>query len=234
MKRLLATAVLSASLLSASAVANTIIEDKFSKLFPFEIMAIEDSPVSGVKQIVTPKGIYYATEDGEHFIQGQIYDFGEGFKNYTSERFKPIKANALEVLADDMVVYKAENEKRVISVFTDVTCGYCGRLHQSIPELNELGITVRYIAYPRSGTSGSGYAVNRDVWCADDKKAAFDAAFARQPVPTAVCDNKIDKMYKAGDMFNVRGTPLIVTDNLQTITGAQPPSQIAKTLGLSE
>ena len=122
----------------------------------------------------------------------------------------------------------------MISVFTDVTCGFCGKLHQSIPELNELGITVPYIAYPRSGTSGTGYAVNRDVWCADDKKAAFDAAFARQPVPTAVCDNKIDKMYKAGDMFNVRGTPLIVADDLQTITGAQPPSQIAKTLGLSE
>lgn len=234
MKRFIATAALSASLLSASAIANTVIEDKFSKLFPFEIMAIEDSPVDGVKQIVTPKGIYYATEDGEHFIQGQIYDFGEGFKNYTAERYKPIKSDALEALADDMVVYKAKDEKRVITVYTDVTCGYCGKLHQWIPEFNELGITVRYVAYPRSGTSGSGYAVNRDVWCAEDRKAAFDAAFARQPVPTAVCDNKIDKMHKTGDMFNVRGTPLIVADNLVTIPGALPPAQVAKKLGMTE
>lgn len=236
MKKIL-TAAISASILSASVLASDAlngetITDKFSRFFPFEIIAIEDSPVDGIKQIVTKKGVYYSSADGKHFIQGNIYDFGDGFRNYTNERMNPIKADELEVFADDMVVYKADDEKRVITIFTDVTCVFCDKIHQTIPELNAMGITVRYIGYPRSGTSGAGYSANRDVWCADDVKAAFDSAFARQPVPTAVCDNKLDKMYAAGEVFNVRGTPLIVADNMVTIPGAIKPAEIAKRIGL--
>jgi len=233
MKRLITAVAISASILSTTALATPVIEEKFSKLFPFEILAIEDAPVEGLKQIVTPKGIFYSSDDGEYFVQGQIYNFGEGFKNFTNERMRPIKLDLLESFADDMVVYKADNEKRVVTVFTDVTCGYCGKLHRSIPELNELGITVRYIGYPRSGMSGSGYTANRNVWCADDKKAAFDKAFAREQVPTAVCENKLDKMYASGETFNVRGTPLVVADNLVSVPGALPPAQLAQKIGMN-
>ena len=43
-----------------------------------------------------------------------------------------------------MIVYKAAQEKHVITVFTDITCGYRHKLHEEMKDYNALGITVRY------------------------------------------------------------------------------------------
>ncbi len=51
-----------------------------------------------------------------------------------------------------MIQYAAKGEqKAVIDVFTDIDCGYCRKLHGEMDELNELGITVNYYGFPRSG-----------------------------------------------------------------------------------
>ncbi len=56
----------------------------------------------------------------------------------------------LNALEKEMIVCTNNaEEKHVITVFTDITCGYCHKLHEQMADYNALGITVRYLAFPR-------------------------------------------------------------------------------------
>ena len=53
-----------------------------------------------------------------------------------------------------MIVFSpAEPAKGYINVFTDITCGYCRKLHLEMDDLNRRGVEVRYLAFPRGVSS---------------------------------------------------------------------------------
>ncbi len=88
-----------------------------------------------------------------------------------------------------MIVYKAPQEKHVITVFTDITCGYCHKLHEQMSDYNALGITVRYLAFPRQGLQSEAEQNMKAIWCAKDRNKALDDAMSGkgvQPVPAAM------------------------------------------------
>ena len=109
---------------------------------------IQPAPVAGMKTVLTNSGVLYVTEDGKHIIQGPMYDVsGASPVNVTNQ----LLMKHLNALENEMIVYKAPQEKHVITVFTDITCGYCHKLHEEMRDYNALGITVRYLAFPRQG-----------------------------------------------------------------------------------
>ncbi len=102
---------------------------------------MQPSPVNGLKTVLTDSGVLYASEDGKHILQGPLFDVsGKEPVNVTNQ----LLGSKMDALKDQMIVYKAPKEKHVITVFTDITCGYCHKLHQQMKEYNDLGITVRY------------------------------------------------------------------------------------------
>jgi len=109
---------------------------------------IQPAPVAGMKTVLTNSGVLYVTEDGKHIIQGPMYDVsGASPVNVTNQ----LLMKHLNALEKEMIIYKAPQEKHVITVFTDITCGYCHKLHEEMKDYNALGITVRYLAFPRQG-----------------------------------------------------------------------------------
>lgn len=50
---------------------------------------------------------------------------------------------------DQYIVYKAENERDVITMFSDYTCSICVKDHKNIKELNAQGVTVRVAPFGR-------------------------------------------------------------------------------------
>lgn len=109
---------------------------------------IQASPVAGMKTVLTHSGVLYVTDDGKHIIQGPMYDVSGAHPVNVTNKLLMSQLNALE---KEMIVYKAPDEKHVITVFTDITCGYCHKLHEEMKDYNALGITVRYLAFPRQG-----------------------------------------------------------------------------------
>ena len=105
---------------------------------------IQSAPVAGMKTVLTNSGVLYVTEDGKHIIQGPMYDVSGGQPVNVTNQLLMKNLNALE---KEMIVYKAAQEKHVITVFTDITCGYCHKLHEEMKDYNALGITVRYLAF---------------------------------------------------------------------------------------
>ena len=136
-----------------------------------------------------------------------------------------------------MHTFKAENEKREIFVFTDVTCGYCGKLHRELDEYLTKGITVNYIAYPRGGLTGEIYNKNQTAWCSDNLRETMDSLFDRkhvQPQINGGCSPNIDKMYELGSLFGINGTPAIIADDMTLFSGYVPADTLAKRLNIDK
>ncbi|AST70766.1 bifunctional protein-disulfide isomerase/oxidoreductase DsbC [Kosakonia cowanii] len=184
---------------------------------------IMPAPVAGMKAVMTNSGVLYVTEDGKHIIQGPMYDVsGAQPVNVTSKMLLPY-LNALE---KEMIVYKAPQEKHVITVFTDITCGYCQKLHSEMADYNALGITVRYLAFPRQGVPSEVEKEMKAIWCAKDPKKAFDDAMAGKGVKPASCDISIANHYALGVQFGVNGTPAIVLNDGYVVPGYQAPAEM--------
>ena len=196
------------------------------------IEAIAESAMPGLYQVQLKGGrLLYASPDGQYILQGDLYQVRDGKAQNLTEQHasKEIAAMLAKVPASEMVVFPAKGETKThITVFTDTDCGYCQKLHSEVPELNRLGIEVRYLAFPRQGEGSHGHQTLVSVWCAKDRQAAMDLAKARKEVPAATCDNPVMKHYALGHSIGVTGTPAIVLANGQLIPGYQPAPQLAK------
>jgi len=201
------------------------------------VETIEVSEVPGLYAVQYANGpLVYATENGAHFIVGDLHRVTpEGLVNVTELRRDRQRTSLLGAVDEkDMIVFAPEGEPRArISVFTDTTCFYCQKLHREVPALNEQGVEVRYLAWPRGGPVSDGYRQLVTAWCANDRQQTLTRLKARQSVPEKLCaDNPIDEQFQLGQQVGVRGTPALVTDDGRLIPGYQPADQLLQTLGL--
>ena len=98
--------------------------------------------------------------------------------NLSENRRRGIRARMIETVPEtEMLVFSPKDPKYTITVFTDIDCGYCRRLHSQIAEYNRLGIRVRYLFFPRSGPDTESWHKAEAVWCASNRN---DALTARQ------------------------------------------------------
>ena len=113
-----------------------------------------------------------------------------------------------------MVIFPAVGEtKGVVSVFTDVDCGYCRKLHQEVPKLNQMGIEVRYLAYPRAGVGSRSYQKIVSAWCAADPNKAMTQLKSGMEIPDVSCENPVAAQFDLGQQVGVTGTPAIVLED---------------------
>lgn len=195
------------------------------------IEAIAESPMPGLYQIQLKGGRQlYASADGQFLMQGYLFQVKDGQAiNLTEQQeTRAIAKEINSIPAKEMVIFAAEQPKTHITVFTDTDCGYCQKLHSEVPQLNRLGVEVRYLAFPRQGLGSPAYKELVSVWCAKDRQAAMNLAKSRQQVPAAECDNPVAKQYALGQMIGVSGTPAIVLANGKLIPGYQPAPQLSK------
>lgn len=195
------------------------------------IEAIAESPMSGIYQVQLEGGRQlYTSADGQFLIQGYLFQVKNGKAvNLTEiEESRAVAKQINAIPAKEMVVFAPKAPKTHITVFTDTDCGYCQKLHSEVPELNRLGVEVRYVAFPRQGLNSPAAKELASVWCSKDRQAAMNLAKTRQAVPEADCDNPVAKQYQLGQMIGVNGTPAIVLANGKMIPGYQPAPQLAR------
>ena len=134
-----------------------------------------------------------------------------------------------------MVIFPAKGERRaVVNIFTDVDCGYCRKLHNEIDQYAELGIEVRYLAYPREGLESDTASTMRSVWCSSDPSTAMTRAKNSQRIAQRECPtDPVDEQFALGQRLGVSGTPSIITDSGEMFPGYIPAPQLAQRLGLS-
>src|SRR3546814_10155670 len=110
-------------------------------------------------------------------IEGDLLNLKTG-ESITENRRKSDRIAKLAALGEDkMIIFAPEGHtKHVVTVFTDVDCGYCRRLHSQMAEYNAQGIEIRYLPYPRSGPNSESFRKAEAVWCSSDRKTALTQA----------------------------------------------------------
>jgi thiol:disulfide interchange protein DsbC len=200
--------------------------------------SVKTSEIPGLYEVQFTNGpLVYSTAQGDYFILGDLFSVGpEGYVNLAEKRRDGERVAKLDAVAeDDMIVFSPEGEPRAyITVFTDVTCFYCQKLHKEVPELNKRGVEVRYLAYPRAGVGSAGFNQLASAWCADNPQDTLTKLKNKQSVPEKVCpENPIAAQYQLGQELGVRGTPAIITQSGQMIPGYQSADELVVTLGLN-
>ena len=197
-----------------------------------------ESPMPGVYEVQVMNGpLLFVHEQGEYLFQGGLLQVKETGIVDTMEARQAIARS--EVFAtrstDDMIIFKPEGEsKAIMNVFTDVDCGYCRKFHQEVPELNAMGIEVRYLAFPRAGIPSSSYNKIAKAWCAEDQQDALTKVKSGRSVDVEVCeDNPVAEQYAFGTQLGVTGTPAIILMDGTLIPGYQPAKKFAEVLGLT-
>jgi thiol:disulfide interchange protein DsbC len=179
---------------------------------------------------MTEKGLFYTSQDGKYLLQARIYDVEDGMRNLSEDAIGSVRLEGLVEFKDAVIEYKSDKEKYVVNIFTDISCGYCRKLHNEMDQYNDLGITVRYLAFPRGGINSSSFDDMVSVWCADNKQEAMDNAKAGGTVVTKNCETKVAKQYAFGQKIGVSGTPNIIMPDGSVIPGYQPPKQLEQAL----
>ncbi|WP_111640605.1 DsbC family protein [Marinimicrobium alkaliphilum] len=205
------------------------------------------SPIDGLYQVsVTGGPTLYITPDGRRFVLGDMYDVqAGGFTQVQDPYLKEQRSDAVAALDEgDTINFAATGDtKAVIYVFTDVDCGFCRRLHNHINAYNDggerkpgyadLGIEVRYLAYPRAGVNSESGRKLQTAWCADDRQGTMDQLKNLRPVELTACsDNPVAAQHRLGSEIGVSGTPAILLADGTMIGGYVPPEELARRLGL--
>jgi thiol:disulfide interchange protein DsbC len=212
------------------------LKTKINSSLGLTVVKVEKTAVPGIALLVTNQGLFYASYNGDFFIQGKVYSLGDTVTDIGEESLAKLRLSGLKNFEDDMIVYKAENEKYVVSVFTDITCGYCRKMHKEMADYNARGITFRYLAYPRSGVNdqkgnlSQGFKDLRSVWCSDDTANALTKAKSGSGIAYRICEAPIEAQFNFGRQIGVTGTPAIVLSNGMMIPGYQPPEKLEEIL----
>ena len=191
---------------------------------------ISRSPVPGLLEVIMGPRVLYFSEDGQFLINGHIIDI-KNQKDVTESRLSEARKGAIDKLDEkEMIVFSPENPKHTITVFTDVDCGYCRKLHAQMDEYNKLGISVRYLLYPRTQIGAPSYKKAVSVWCSEDRKKALTDAKGGRDIDSKECSSPVSANMQLGRMMGVNGTPSIVKSNGEMIRGYMPPERLIKAL----
>ncbi|WP_298665534.1 bifunctional protein-disulfide isomerase/oxidoreductase DsbC [uncultured Haemophilus sp.] len=220
--------LLTALLITASATAMASDAEIKSKLQALGAKNIEvkDSPVKGLKTAVTDQGILYVSENGQYVLQGKMYELTNKGPVDVAGKLLVDKVNALK---NEMIIYPAKNEKYVVTVFMDITCHYCHLLHQQVKEYNDLGITVRYLAFPRAGMNETARQMEA-IWTSKDPVFALNEAEKGNLPKELKTPNIVKRHYDLGVQLGVQGTPSIVTSTGELIGGYLKPKDLLAAL----
>ena len=190
------------------------------------------SPIPGVYQFVQGAEVSYLTADGKYYLDGNVYDMATR-ANLT----EVLRARARVALIDavpetQMLIFSPKNPLYTITVFTDVDCQFCRKLHGDMAELNKLGVRVRYLFYPRTGPNTESWRKAEVVWCSADRNDTLTRAKAGAQLDmNKTCGpTPVAREYALGQSLGVRGTPAIVTESGDFINGYMPPRDLLQAI----
>lgn len=226
-------AILVLSLFGVSVVNadNDELRKKIEKSLPdVKVTSIKAVDDTGFYEAVINGQILYFSKDGRYVIQGDMVSLDSRI-NLTEQRRVSLRKDALAKLDEkDMIIFGPQRAKYTITVFTDIDCGYCRKMHAEMEKYNDLGIRVRYLSFPRGGIGSKSYDDAVNVWCAADRQKAMTKAKQGQEIPTKTCANPVKAEFELGQQLGVQGTPSIFLESGQNLPGYLPPEKLIQVL----
>jgi thiol:disulfide interchange protein DsbC len=189
------------------------------------------TPIAGIWELTRGTDIAYVSADGKYAISGDLYDLGSN-NNLTEDHRRELRVKLIAAVPEsEMLIFGPKDPKYTVTVFTDVDCPYCRKLHSQIGDYNRLGVRVRYLAFPRTGPNTSSWTKAEQVWCSADRNDALTRAKLGQALKTKPCaNNPVAREYALAQDFALQGTPAIILPDGELLPGYVPPDVLVEHL----
>ena len=196
---------------------------------------IRPSSIAGLYEVTSGAEVGYVSTDGRFYLDGDVYDM-DSRHNLTEDKRKQGRLALLAGIKDeDTIVFAPKGPVlHTVTVFTDVDCVHCRHMHQEIGELNRLGISVRYMMFPRSGPNTESWRKAEAVWCSADRRDALTRAKRGEKLAAGHCETPVAAQYELGRKLGISGTPGIVTETGEFIEGYASAAYLAAYLSEPE
>ncbi|MBK7146180.1 MAG: DsbC family protein [Xanthomonadales bacterium] len=197
------------------------------------IESVQPAAMADVFEVVANGEVLYVGADGQHLLQGRLYD-AQRRADLTASTENGLRRAALAKVGEEKRIrFAAAEEKHRITIFTDVDCGYCRKLHKEMSAINAAGITVDYLMFPRAGQPSASYDKAGYVWCAVDRQDALTASMSAGELPAdqrKACAHPITETMQLGQKLARLGTPTIIASDGSVLGGYLDPVQLAQRL----
>ena len=211
--------------------APSVYQDLADKFAPIEVNNIRPAPVPGLLEILVEGEILYATEDGRFLFRGDIFDATTRENLTEIQRNVSRKAKLNVIDEESLIVFQPDETKYTVNVFTDIDCTYCRKFHRDMESLGAKGIRVRYLFFPRAGPGSESWQKANSVWCSDDRKEAMTRAKLGADLEVLECGTTpVAQHYELGKAIGIQGTPAILTESGEMLSGYVPPSILEEEL----
>lgn len=203
------------------------VEERIRALAPNATsIAISETPIDGILMVQIGGEIIYASADGRYMIQGRVIDLETRADLTETAKAGMRKELLTSVDTSKQISFSPTDPEFELTVFTDIDCGYCRKLHAQVEEYNQQGIAIRYMAFPRAGIGSRSYEKFVSVWCSEDQQQAMTQAKSGADPDPEQCDNPVAEQYQLGMDLGVTGTPALLTADGMLIPGYVPPAQL--------
>ena len=190
------------------------------------IDSIRPSAIPGFKEIAMGGRVAYVSADGKYLFQGSLIDLSSR-QNLTSVSEAVLRRGLIDAVGRDRrIIFAPPKPKYRVTVFTDIDCGFCRKLHTQIKDYNKAGIAVEYLFFPRAGLNSESFTKAVNVWCASDRQQALTDAKLDKPVAKKTCPNPIANDYELGQKIGIDGTPAIYAADGSQIGGYLSPQDM--------
>ncbi len=199
-----------------------------------EVERVSAAPLPGFREAIVAGQVVYVSDDGKYLFLpgsgGALFDV-HAKRNLSEDAMAATRTQLLKTIpASERIVFAPANPKYTVTIFTDVECGYCRKLHSEIAEYNRQGIAIEYLAFPRMGVGSEDFEKMVSVWCAPDRRKALTEAKSDRNPPKRNCQNTVRAQYDIGQRVGLTGTPMILTADGTQLGGYLPPAALRAAL----
>jgi thiol:disulfide interchange protein DsbC len=224
--------VLATAAMAANAADETkAVNEAIKRIAPdAKVDSVTKSPIAGFYEVIADGQVLYASADGRYLLRGPLYDTVDR-KDLTEARLAGVRKKQVDKIPKEKrIVFAPKDPKYTVTVFTDIDCGYCRKLHTDIAQYNAQGIAVEYLWLPRSGPNTPSFEKAVAVWCAADRNQAFsDAKAGNEPKP-AQCDNPVAEEFELAQRIGINTTPSVIAEDGTHIGGYMPAEAMRQRL----
>jgi len=190
------------------------------------IDSIKPSIIDGYREVAIGGKVVYVSNDGRYLMQGALIDLNTR-DNLTEVSEGALRRGQLDAVPlNRRIVFSPPNPKYRITVFTDVDCGYCRKLHAQINDYMKEGISVEYLFFPRAGIGSESFNKAVAVWCSSDRQKALTDAKLDKPIARKTCTNPVTMDYALGQRIGIDGTPAIFAADGTQLGGYLSPQDM--------
>lgn len=215
----------------AAATGDAAVRAAVLKAVPGSVIdSVKPSLIPGYREVAIGGRVVYVSGDGKYLIQGTLIELASR-DNLTAASEGVLRRGILDAVPRDRrIVFSPPKPKYRVTVFTDIDCGYCRKMHSQIADYMKAGISVEYLFFPRAGIGSESFTKAVNVWCAPDQRKALTDAKADRKVAKRTCTNPITMDFALGQKIGVDGTPAIYAADGTQLGGYLAPAEMVARL----